>query len=179
MAVRRENLLRQNSHHCTLKPSTHIFIIMSLVHFHYDPFTEFERLFDDAFSARFRPSDASRAVESGSRVGTFRPKMDLIESKDSNEVTAVFDLPGMDPKGIQIDVQQNRLTISGEMDKEDKRQEGDYAVRERTYGKFSRTLQLPAGTKPEEVRAKMDKGVLKITFPKVGKEQEPKKITVE
>lgn len=47
---------------------------MSLVHFHYDPFTEFERLFDDAFSARFRPSDVSRAVESGSRVGTFRPK---------------------------------------------------------------------------------------------------------
>jgi len=74
-------------------------------------------------------------------------RMDLIESKDSNEVTAVFDLPGMDPEGIQIDVQQNRLTISGEMDKEEKRQEGDYAVRERTYGKFSRTLQLPAGTK--------------------------------
>ncbi|KAG1764055.1 small heat shock protein [Suillus occidentalis] len=151
---------------------------MSLVHFHYDPFTEFERLFDDAFSARFRPSDVSRAVESGSRVGTFRPKMDLIENKDSNEVTALFDLPGMKPSDIKIDVQQNRLTVSGEMGAEDQRQEGDYAVHERTYGKFSRTLQLPMGTKLEEVQAKMDNGVLKVTFPKVGKEQEPKKITI-
>ncbi|KAG2749586.1 small heat shock protein [Suillus brevipes Sb2] len=151
---------------------------MSLVHFHYDPFTEFERLFDDAFSARFRPSDVSRAVESGSRVGTFRPKMDLIENKDSNEVTALFDLPGMKPSDIKIDVQQNRLTVSGEMGAEDQRQEGDYAVHERTYGKFSRTLQLPMGTKPEEVQAKMDNGVLKVTFPKVGKEQEPKKINI-
>ncbi|KAG1864904.1 small heat shock protein [Suillus subluteus] len=151
---------------------------MSLVHFHYDPFTEFERLFDDAFSARFRPSDVSRATESGSRVGTFRPKMDLVESKDSNEVTAFFDFPGMKAEDIKLDVQQNRLTISGETGAEDQRQEGDYAVRERTYGKFSRTLQLPVGTKPEEVQAKMENGVLKITFPKVGKDQEPKKITI-
>ncbi|KAG2071538.1 small heat shock protein [Suillus decipiens] len=152
---------------------------MSLVHFHYDPFTEFERLFDDAFSARFRPSDASRAIESGSRVGTFRPKMDLIENKDSNEVTALFDLPGMKPGDIKVDVQQNRLTVSGEMGTESERQERDYAVRERTYGKFSRTLQLPMGAKPEEVQAKMENGVLKVTFPKVGKDQEPRKIDIK
>ncbi|KAG1735520.1 small heat shock protein [Suillus lakei] len=152
---------------------------MSLVHFHYDPFTEFERLFDDAFSARFRPSDVSRAVESGSRVGTFRPKMDLIENKDSNEVTAKFDLPGMDPANVAIEVQQNRLTISGETTTEAQRQEGDYAVRERTFGKFSRTLQLPVGTKSEDVTAKMENGVLTVTFPKVGKEQEPEKVTVK
>ncbi|KAG2127565.1 small heat shock protein [Suillus bovinus] len=152
---------------------------MSLVHFHYDPFTEFERLFDDAFSARFRPtSDVSRAVESGSRLGTFRPKMDLIEKKDSNEVTAVFDLPGMQPENVSIDVQQNRLTISGEMGAESARQEEDYAVRERTYGKFSRILQLPMGTKPEDVKAKMENGVLSVTFPKVGKEQETKRISI-
>jgi HSP20 family protein len=73
--------------------------------------------------------------------------MDLIEKKDSNEVTALFDLPGMKPEDIKVDVQQNRLTVSGEMGAEDQRQEGDYAVHERTYGKFSRTLQLPMGTK--------------------------------
>ncbi|KAG2121869.1 small heat shock protein [Suillus clintonianus] len=152
---------------------------MSLVHFHYDPFTEFERLFDDAFSARFRPSDVSRAVEGGSRVATFRPKMDLIENKDSNEVTALFDLPGVERGDVKIDVQQNRLIISGEMKAEETRQDGDYVVRERTYGNFSRTLQLPMGTKPEEVKAKMEKGVLAVTFPKVGKEQEPKTVQIQ
>ncbi|KAG1816247.1 small heat shock protein [Suillus variegatus] len=151
---------------------------MSLVHFHYDPFTEFERLFDDAFSARFRPtSDVSRAVESGSRVGTFRPKMDLIEIED-NKVMAVFDLPGMQPDNVTIDVQQNRLTISGEMSAEKNRTEKDYAVRERTYGKFSRILQLPVGTEPKEVEAKMENGVLKVTFPKFGKDQETQRIGI-
>ncbi|KAG2346695.1 small heat shock protein [Suillus weaverae] len=152
---------------------------MSLVHLHYDPFTEFERLFDDAFSARFRPSDANRAIESGSRAATFRPnRMDLIENKDSNEVTALFDFPGMKSNEININVHQNRLVVSGETRKEDQREEGDYAVHERTYGKLSRTLQLPVGTKPEEIRAKMENGVLEVTFPKIGKEQEAKTIPI-
>ncbi|OJA11970.1 hypothetical protein AZE42_07248 [Rhizopogon vesiculosus] len=153
---------------------------MSLVHFHYDPFTEFDRLFDDAFSSRFRPSgDTGRALEAGSRVGTFRPRMDLIESKDKNEVAATFELPGLRREDVRIDVQQNRLTVSGEVKTAEERQEGDYAVRERVYGKFSRTLQLPIGTKPEEVKAKMENGILTVTFPKVGKEQEPKRIAVQ
>ncbi|KAG2110669.1 small heat shock protein [Suillus discolor] len=152
---------------------------MSLVHFHYDPFTEFERLFDDAFSARFRPtSDVSRAVESGSRVGTFRPKMDLVELKDNKTVMAVFDLPGMQPKNVTIDVQQNRLTISGEMSAEKDHTEKDYAVRERTYGKFSRILQLPVGTEPDNVHADMENGVLKVTFPKIAREQEATRIDI-
>ncbi|KAG1899534.1 small heat shock protein [Suillus fuscotomentosus] len=151
---------------------------MSLVHFHYDPFTEFERLFDDAFSARFRPtSDVSRAVESGSRVGTFRPKMDLIELED-NKVMAVFDLPGMQPENVTIDVQQNRLTISGEMSAEKDITEKDYAVRERTQGKFSRILQLPVGTEPNDVKANMENGVLKVTFPKFGKAQASQRIGI-
>lgn len=105
--------------------------------------------------------------------------MDLIENKDNNEVTALFDLPGMKPVDIKIDVQQNRLTVSGEMGTESERQEKNYAVRERAYGKFSRTLQLPMGAKPEEVQAKMENGVLKVTFPKVGKDQEPMKIDIK
>lgn len=120
--------------------------------------------------------------------------MDLIESKDKNEVTATFELPGLRREDVRIDVQQNRLTVSGEAKTSEEHQEGDYAVRERLYGKFSRTLQLPVGTKvrplyylrscsrylqPEEVKAKMENGILSVTFPKVGKEQEPKRIAVQ
>jgi len=153
---------------------------MSLVHFHYDPFSEFDRLFDDAFSSRFRPSsDVARTSEGRSRVGTFRPRMDLIESKDKNEVTATFELPSLKRDDVRIDVQQNRLTVSGDVKASEERQEGDFAVRERMYGTFSRTLQLPLGTKPEDVKAKMENGVLTVTFPKVGKEQEPKRIAVQ
>jgi len=111
--------------------------------------------------------------------------MDLIELKDGKTVMAVFDLPGMQPKNVTIDVQQNRLTISGEMRAESKRTEKDYAVRERTYGKFSRILRLAtfAGRgsghlQPENVQANMENGSLKVTFPKIAKEQETARIDI-
>ncbi|KAG0705595.1 small heat shock protein [Suillus ampliporus] len=150
---------------------------MSRVRFPYDPFIEFERLFDDAFSARFRPSGSTQAVESGSRIGIIRPNMDLIESKDKNEVTAIFDLPDFEKGDVSIDMQQGRLIISGEPKATKDLQEGEYVVRER-YGKFSRTLQLPMGTKPEDIKAKMEGGILKITFPKVERQPESKIVPV-
>lgn len=73
--------------------------------------------------------------------------MDVIESKDANAVTATFELPGFKPEDVSIDLQQDRLTVSGESATSDSREGDGHAVRERRYGKFSRTLQLPFGTK--------------------------------
>ena len=74
-------------------------------------------------------------------------RMDIHESKETNAVTATFELPGMKPENITIDVRENRLTVAGEARKSDSNEEGGYSVRERSYGKFSRTLQLPFATK--------------------------------
>ncbi|KIJ15124.1 hypothetical protein PAXINDRAFT_169305 [Paxillus involutus ATCC 200175] len=156
---------------------------MSLMRFYYDPFTEFDRLFDDAFAARFRPptttSEVGHAVNSNNAVTSFRPRMDLHEANDGNTVTATFELPGMKSEDVTIDIHQGRLTVSGETTSSHAQEEGGYAVRERHYGKFSRTLQLPIGTKPDDVNAKMDDGVLRVTFPKVTAEQQPHRITVQ
>lgn len=73
--------------------------------------------------------------------------MDIHESKDANTVTATFELPSLKPDDIAIDVHQDRLTVAGEAKKTHSHEEGGYAVRERSYGKFSRTLQLPFATK--------------------------------
>jgi len=62
-------------------------------------------------------------------------------------VTATFDLPGLKSEDVTIDVHHNRVTVSGESTTSNDREEDGYAVRERHYGKFSRTLQLPFGTK--------------------------------
>ncbi|KAG2131721.1 HSP20-like chaperone [Suillus bovinus] len=143
---------------------------MALTQFLYDPFTEFDRLFDEAFTSRFRPdSDESRPT-------AIRPKMDLVETKD-NKVVARFELPGMDQRDVSVEVRNDRLTISGE--KKIQTDEGRFAVRERSFGRFARNLQLPEGTKSEQVQAHMDKGVLEITFPKAPPEQETKTITIE
>ncbi|KAF8554235.1 small heat shock protein [Imleria badia] len=150
---------------------------------YYGPITAFDRLFEDAFAAQVCPR--ARAPSTGDRHGTsqrdtYRPRVDLYESKDTNTVTAVFELPGLTSDGVAIDVHQNRLTVSGEGAAPDSsEEEKSYVVRERRAGKFSRALQLPFGTKPEDVKAKMENGILTITFPKTSPEQEAKRIVIQ
>jgi HSP20 family protein len=104
--------------------------------------------------------------------------MDIHESKDTNAVTVTFELPGMTSDDITIDVHQNHLTVAGETRKPH-HEEGEYVVRERSYGKFSRTLQLPFGTKTEDVKAKIENGVLTVTFPKTAPEQQAQRIAIQ
>lgn len=73
--------------------------------------------------------------------------MDVHEDPKSNTVTATFELPGLKKEDVSIDVQDNVLTVSGESKISSERDENGYAVRERRYGKFSRTLALPQGAK--------------------------------
>ena len=73
--------------------------------------------------------------------------MDVNESNESNIMTATFELPGLKSEDIAIDLQQNRLTVSGESMTSNAVEGDSYAVRERRSGKFSRTLQIPFGTK--------------------------------
>ena len=73
--------------------------------------------------------------------------MDLHEDREKNVVTATFELPGLSKENVQLNVKENVLTVSGESTISNERNENGYAVRERRYGKWSRTLQLPTGVK--------------------------------
>ncbi|KAG6370525.1 HSP20-like chaperone [Boletus reticuloceps] len=105
-------------------------------------------------------------------------RLDLHESKGSNVVTATFELPGLKSEDVTIDLHHNRLIISGESATSNSHEEGGYAVHERRYGKFFRTLQLPFGTKPEDVTAKMEIGLLTLTFPKAT-DQQPQRVAIQ
>ena len=74
-------------------------------------------------------------------------RMDLHEDAEKNLVTATFELPGLKKDDVSIDVHNNVLTVSGESKIEEKRVENGYAVRERRFGKFSRSIPLPQGIK--------------------------------
>lgn len=76
--------------------------------------------------------------------------MDLHEDSKANLVTATFELPGLKKDDVDIQVNNNRLTISGESKLSTEKKEEGYIARERRSGKFSRTLQLPQGV---EVRS--------------------------
>ena len=74
-------------------------------------------------------------------------RLDLHEDEKSNAVTATFELPGLKKEDVNIDVQNGVLTVSGESKISNEKDENGFVVRERRYGKFARSLQLPQGIK--------------------------------
>ncbi|EAU91901.1 small heat shock protein [Coprinopsis cinerea okayama7 len=104
--------------------------------------------------------------------------MDLHENSEKNLVTATFELPGLKKEDVNIDVHNGRLTVSAESKAASEYGEHGYAVRERRFGKLSRTLQLPAGLNEKDIKATMDNGILTVTFPKCSPEMAPKKIAI-
>ncbi|TBU25115.1 HSP20-like chaperone [Dichomitus squalens] len=154
---------------------------MSLVNFfNNDPFfSEFDRLFDEAFARRTGGGNTQVQRQSGNDAPrVLRPRVDVHEDKEKNVVTATFELPGINKENVSIDVQDNLLTVSGETKFESNRDENGYVVRERRFGRFSRSLPVPQGVKPEEIKASMDNGVLTVTYPRQTAEQLPKRITI-
>ncbi|KAF6761104.1 small heat shock protein [Ephemerocybe angulata] len=153
--------------------------------FFYEPFYDIDRFFDEAFGNRRSVAGGEgqlqRRENGNSADGAVRhikPRMDLHEDNEKNLVTATFELPGLKKEDINIGMHNGRLTISAESKESSEREESGYAVRERRYGKLSRTLQLPQGLKENEIKASMENGVLTVTFPKSTPELAPKKIAI-
>jgi len=72
--------------------------------------------------------------------------MDVHEDPEKNLVTATFELPGLSKDGVNIDVHNGNLIISGSVSESSEREEHSYVIRERRSGRFSRTIKLPEGT---------------------------------
>ncbi|MEW6297879.1 MAG: Hsp20/alpha crystallin family protein, partial [Thermodesulfobacteriota bacterium] len=82
------------------------------------------------------------------------------------------------PKDVSISVTGNQLTIEGERKREEKKEEKDYFYRELQYGKFSRTMTLPAGIETDKIKATYKDGVLQLRMP-APKELAPKRIQID
>ena len=106
-------------------------------------------------------------------------KTDIKDIGSAYELSA--DLPGFKKEDINIDLNDNTLTISAErkFEKEEKNNEGNYIHRERSYGSFSRSFDL-SGIDPENIKAKYNDGVLTITLPKQDKQlQNNRRLEIE
>ena len=103
------------------------------------------------------------------------PAVDLFEREDSLVLKA--DLPGMTEADVQVEVRDNVLTIAGDRKAEHEgKQNGFYRV-ERSFGHFSRSLQLPDGVDADRIEAAFDNGVLQVTIPKP-EARKPRKIEI-
>jgi HSP20 family protein len=129
--------------------------------------SEMNRLFNNLFDAPL-PNGPT---------GTRRwlPPMDLVETDDDFVLSA--DLPGLSEGDVNIELEDNVLTISGERkSKHEENKQGYYRV-ERASGSFSRSLTLPEGVDPEAIKASFDNGVLEVRIPKP-EERKPRKVAI-
>jgi len=97
-------------------------------------------------------------------LGDWAPSMDVSETKEALMVKA--EVPGLDPKDIQISLQEQYLTIKGEKTRETMDKEERYHRVERFYGSFARSVRLPVGVDGSRVTASFKNGLLTVTLPK-------------
>ena len=109
-------------------------------------------------------------------TGEWWPTVDVSETKDNFVIKA--ELPGMDASDVNVSVSGNVLTIKGEKRKEEEEKDEHHYRAERYYGSFQRSFQLPASVQAEKVAATFEKGVLKVTLPKV-EEAKKKEVKIE
>ncbi len=104
------------------------------------------------------------------------PSVDIKEGKEAYEVSA--DVPGVDPKDIDVSLEDGVLTVKGERKAEHKDEGDGYTRTERVNGSFYRRFTLPDTADADNISAKTEHGVLKLRIPKKDKVL-PKKITVQ
>ncbi|KJA21304.1 hypothetical protein HYPSUDRAFT_187536 [Hypholoma sublateritium FD-334 SS-4] len=147
--------------------------------FFYEPFYDLDRFIETLSGATQAQKGAARQQSSGEGVvRSYRPRLDLHENAEKNLVTASFEFPGVPKERIEIDVHNGKLTVSADIKQSVDIDEGGYAIRERRFGKYSRTLQLPQGVQDDEIKASMDNGVLTITFPRTTPDLAPKRVSI-
>lgn len=96
--------------------------------------------------------------------GEWMPALDVSETKDSLIVKA--EVPGMEPKDIDISLSGDLLTIKGEKKQKTEEKKESFHRIETRYGAFSRTIRVPVSVNSDKIEASYDKGVLKIVLPK-------------
>ena len=103
----------------------------------------------------------------------FSPTAEASDSKESYEIN--LELPGVTEDDIDISLEGDMLIITGEKKVEREEKEKDYYFSERRYGKFQRSFRIPANSKSKDIKAQFADGVLTLTIPKSGVEEDHKR----
>ncbi|MGE0652129.1 MAG: Hsp20/alpha crystallin family protein [Alphaproteobacteria bacterium] len=140
-----------------------------------DPMFAFQRLFDDVFRGFSLPAPAGAT---GAGLGSLMmPQMDVRETE--NEMRIAVEMPGVSPDDVDIQIDDDLLTIRGEKKLERREDRENMHFTERTYGTFQRVLRLPFKVDPAQAQARFDNGVLAVTLPKPKGRDASRKISVQ
>ena len=127
-----------------------------------------DRMFDDTWRGW-----------SGMDEGMMNGNLALDVNEDDNSYTVMTALPGVDPEHINVRVHNDLLTIEGEIPEHEVKDDGERSLlKERYYGRYSRSIRLPQPIDRDHVEASYDNGVLTLKLPK-SPEAQPKQISVK
>lgn len=148
------------------------------------PFTSLQRamnqLFEDFMTRPFGRLGAELGMMPGRMFGgaeRFEPRMDVFEDDESVHVTA--ELPGIDPKNVQLTVSQDVLTLEGEKKREHEEKGRDWYAMERSFGAFRRSIRMPVPVDADHAEARWHDGVLDVRVPKAGERTRTRRIEIK
>ena len=130
----------------------------------------FNNLFDRFFNDHFATPEKNGGY-------SFVPQVDVAETEKAFELH--FVVPGVDKSGLNIDLQDGKLTVSGERKIENEKNEKNFHSRESYFGSFKRSFYLPDNVNEEKVEANYKDGILSIVIPKDEKKVVKKTIAVK
>lgn len=129
-----------------------------------DPWQELEQLRNRVRSFFTGPSRLDAILPEGV---SFTPAVEMVET--DNEILVTAELPGVSKDQVEVQLEDNVLTLRGEKQEEREQKEKETYLYERTYGSFRRSFTLPAKVDEGKVKAEFADGVLKIHLPKLEK----------
>ncbi len=143
----------------------------------WDPFTDLLTLPDRLNQILNQGTSAGRgnSNEQSLTFANFIPPVDVLE--DDNNIIVQAELPGVKDEDVEVRIENNLLTISGERKLENEERKDNFLRVERAYGRFYRSFTLPGNIDPDNVNATFENGMLKITIPK-REEAKPKQIKI-
>ena len=141
----------------------------------WDPFRDLISI-QDRMNRLFEQTLSRSRGEEGAAAATWTPAVDIYETPDTIVIKA--ELPGVVREDIEIQIDDNTLTLKGERRFSKDVQEESYLRIERTYGSFHRCFTLPATIQQEKIRAVCRDGVLELALPKA-EGSKPKRIAIE
>jgi HSP20 family protein len=145
---------------------------MAIVRF--EPFRELVSL-QDRLNRLFNESYRPQGEDDWALGGTWAPAVDIYEHE--NNIVIKAELPGVDPKDVDIRLDNNVLTVQGERKLDNEVKKENYHRVERSYGAFTRSFTLPTTVDPGGIKAEYKDGVLRVTLPK-REEAKPKQIQI-
>lgn len=130
----------------------------------WDPFSDLTFLQDRVNQLFNQPFAVWRNPEQSLGSANFFPPVDIYE--DDHSIILQAEIPGIHEKDLDIRLENNVLTISGERKLQNEEKKENFHRIERHYGRFSRSFGLPATVDPDSVNADFENGVLKVTLAK-------------